>query len=227
VEAAGCLTLVEDHNSFAVHNSATDLPIDKEEVPESRVRKLKSEVPMADGFDTYHLCFEGAKAPDTNKESSPKRKRCDPRPSVSFEPEVKVCVSRDIDVLRKDVSILLIATDEPLRRMLRAAADQNVANTAQAHSSGGVTTKRPSETIALKLEDSKETVRPQWLFSRNCSAYRPGAWSPSSGSEIVDTSGKHMSEEEFESYNRILDIEAEHLDTAEELEANKFDLSAC
>jgi hypothetical protein len=79
--------------------------------------------------------------------------------------------------------------------------------------------------IALKLEDSKEKARPQWLFSRNCPAYRPGAWSPSSGSEIVDTSGKHMEEEEeFESYNRILDIEAEHLDTAEDLEANKLEL---
>jgi hypothetical protein len=32
-------------------------------------------------------------------------------------------------------------------------------------------------------------------------------------------------EEEFESYNRILDIEAEHLDTAEELEAKRLDLS--
>jgi hypothetical protein len=97
VEAAGCLTLVEDHNSFAVHNSATDLPIDNEEVPKSRVRKLNSEVPMADGFDPYHLCFDGAKVPDTKKESSPKGIRHDPRPSVSFDPEVKVCVSRDIE----------------------------------------------------------------------------------------------------------------------------------
>jgi hypothetical protein len=31
--------------------------------------------------------------------------------------------------------------------------------------------------------------------------------------------------EEFESYSQILDIEAAHLDTAEELEAKKLDLS--
>jgi hypothetical protein len=175
LEAAGCLTLIEDHNSFAVHDSATDLPIDNEEVPESRVRKLKSEVPMADGFDPYHLCFDGAKAPGTNKESSPKHKRCDPRPSVSFDPEVKVCVSRDMDVLRKDAATLPIATDEPLRSVFSAVAVQDVANTARAHSSLRVTTKRLSETIALKSEDSKGTARPQCLSSRNCSAYRPGA----------------------------------------------------
>jgi hypothetical protein len=169
LEAAGCLTLVEDHHSFAVHNSAADLPIDNEEVQKSRVRKLNSEVRMADAYNPYLPRFDGA------KESSPKRKRRDPRPSVSFDPEVKVCVSRDIDVLRKDAATLPIATDEPLRSILRAAADQDVANTARAHSSLRVTTKRLSETIALKSEDSKETARPQWLSSRNCSAYRPGA----------------------------------------------------
>jgi hypothetical protein len=124
---------------------------------------------MADGYNSYLPRFDGA------KESSPKRKRRDPRPSVSFDPEAKVYVSRDIDVLRKDAATLPIATDESLRSILRAAADQDVANTARAHSSLRVTTKRLSETIALKLEDGKETARPQCLSSRNCSAYRPGA----------------------------------------------------
>jgi hypothetical protein len=124
--------------------------------------------------------------------SPPKRHRRNIGAKVSFDPEVKVCLNNDIDVLRKQVHANTSTksaegvTYGPPRSILRTVAPYNGISS-YADSIYG-STKLPYTSVALKtgygMNRHKEMIR------RQSSSYIAGAWPAASDSEYVDTSGE-------------------------------------
>jgi hypothetical protein len=215
LEAEGCLTLVDDHNRIAAHDHAMKMPIDNEEVSRTHiVKKSNGKAPMADAYNPHFSRFGGAKTPDVDNESHPKRMRRDPKSKVSFETEVKVCVVNNVDVLRKRASAYPVTTGTLPRSILCTAAIEDFQDNDPKRPSVNFTTKHKSETMDLKSESTER--RRQKQFKRRSSTYKPGSWACSSDCEIIDTSGARRSFEEFKSYNTKLDTNAGYLDAAEE-----------
>jgi hypothetical protein len=159
------------------------------------VKKSNGKVPMADAYNPHFSRFGGAKTPDVDNESHPKRMRRDPKSKVSFETEVKVCVVNNVDVLRKRASAYPVTTGTLPRSILCTAAIEDFQDNDPKRPSANFTTKHKSETMDLKSESTEP--RRQKQFKRRSSTYKPGSWACSSDCEIIDTSGARRSFEEF------------------------------
>jgi hypothetical protein len=202
LEVDGNLSLTEDHNCIAKHESALELrrSLDLEDGG-----KASNDNPSAlPANSPRRLLIGETDVYNTNIIPPANRMHRRPRCKVSFDQEAKVYVENDIDTLCKNSTHAIAGRDLP-----------SIAGT---ESNMDGTSKPRFETIALHVED--RMGRDKLQYARHNLQYSPGSWAQSPNSIIIDTSGTRCkSSENWERYNRQLEIEADHWDAQDAVDA--------
>jgi len=120
---------------------------------------------------------------------------------VSFNDEVKVCATNDIDVLRKHGSVAATLQVPPFT--------SNKSN---------LYTEPKLKYVTHTIKSGDEPARSNGGYFRKGAHYEPGKWAPSKGSDAVNTSGSRVKQEDYDAwkcYVRSLQLEAQELDCEE------------
>jgi len=144
----------------------------------------------------------GAAAPYAQIDASRKRKPRNSDRKVSFNDEVKVCSTNDVDVLRKHGSVAATLQVPPF-----------TSKTSYLY------TEPKLEYVTHTIRSEDEPARGNGGYFRKGAHYEPGKWAPSEGSEPVNTSGSRVKYEDYDAwkcYVRSLQLEAQELDYGEQ-----------
>jgi hypothetical protein len=235
-EEAGMLTRAEDEARVFMENRgreheiaiAHDYPADQDDAITTHMFNQKTPAQVAYIQDLQPPQIAKDSTPSADVLSPTKRDRRQINATVSFSPEVKVCIAHDVDVLRDqarfdtDTSVIgsKSASSMPGRSILRTVqlVDQLVVEP-----SYDISLKRPYQIYALKNIDAATRRRARWHHFKNPRPhlYEPWTWAASPGSEPVDTSGAKRGMAEWEAYNSMLKREAAEMDKEEEEEEDE------
>jgi hypothetical protein len=204
-EAEGAFTRIEKQSDLNMRNRGrenqiiveVDYPADEE--PKQNTMRTKSKAMELPKTAQQIVYIKQSRLPvivepyacTTDIISPLKRKRRNVHAKVSFDPEVKVCLDNDIDVLRKQVHTNTSTNSAEgvtygrSRSILRTVTPHD--GTSNAGSDYYENTNLSYTSVALNTEDEIKRYKGTWR--RRESMYRPGSWQAASDGEYVDTSG--------------------------------------